>query len=131
MLHSVTGYTSTASGNIQSFNVLIFDDGGRIIATGGDELIAEHKDARQINGGDQFVLPGLIDSHGHVGMLGFLTAQLNLTATPSVEDAVKSIAEYAKANPGSGWIDGRGWNQVLWPVKEFPTASDIDARCRS
>lgn len=127
MLHSVTGYTSTASGDIQSFSVLVFDDSGRIIATGGDDLIAEHKDARQINGGDQFVLPGLIDSHGHVGMLGFLTAQLNLTATPSVEDAVKSIAEYAKANPGSGWIDGRGWNQVLWPVKEFPTAAHIDA----
>jgi predicted amidohydrolase YtcJ len=25
------------------------------------------------------------------------------------------------------WIQGRGWNQVLWPVNEFPSAADIDA----
>jgi predicted amidohydrolase YtcJ len=28
--------------------------------------------------------------------------------------------------PSLGWIQGRGWNQVLWPVKEFPSAADID-----
>ena len=127
VLHSVTGYTSTASGDIQNFSVLVFDDDGRIIATGDDVLAAEHEDARQIDGAGKFVLPGLTDAHAHVGMLGFMTAQLNLTGTPSIEDAVQSIAAYAKANPGSGWIDGRGWNQVLWPVKEFPTAAQIDA----
>ena len=127
VLHSVTGYTSTASGDIRNFSVLVFDDDGRIIATGDDVLAAEHADARQIDGAGKFVLPGLTDAHAHVGMLGFMTAQLNLTGTPSIEDAVQSIAAYAKANPGSGWIDGRGWNQVLWPVKEFPTAAQIDA----
>jgi predicted amidohydrolase YtcJ len=127
VLHSVTAYTSTASGDIRKFSVLVFDDDGRIVATGDDDLVAEYADARQIDGGNKFVLPGLTDAHAHVGMLGFMTAQLNLTGTPSVEDAVESIAAYSKANPGSGWIDGRGWNQVLWPVKEFPTAADIDA----
>lgn len=106
--------------------MLVFDDDGRIVATGDDDLIARHPDARKIDGTGKFVLPGLIDSHGHVGMQGFLAVQLDLTAIPSVEDAVRSIANYAKAHPGSGWIDGRGWNQVLWPVKEFPTAGDID-----
>ena len=127
VLHSVTGYTSTASGDIQQFSVLVFDEDGRIVATGNDDLVGEHGDARQIDGVGQFVLPGLIDAHAHVGMQGFLTVQLDMTATPSVEDAVQSIADYAKSHPGSGWIEGRGWNQVLWPVKEFPTASHIDA----
>ena len=127
VVHSVTGYTSTATGDIQKFSVLVFDDEGRIVATGNDDLAAEHADARQIDGSGKFVLPGLIDSHAHVSNQGFLTVQVNLTGTPSVADAVQSIADYAKANPGSGWIEGRGWNQVLWPVKEFPTAADIDA----
>ncbi len=127
VLHSVTGYTSTASGNIQQFSVLVFDDDGRIVATGNDDLAAEHSDARQIDGHGWFVLPGLIDSHAHVSNQGFLTVQLNLTGTPSVEDAVQSIADYARDNPGSAWIEGRGWNQVLWPVREFPTAAQIDA----
>ncbi len=127
VVHSVTGYTSTATGDIQKFSALVFDDEGRIVATGNDDLAAEHADARQINGSGKFVLPGLIDSHAHVSSQGFLTVQLNLAGTPSVEDAVQSIADYAKANPGSGWIEGRGWNQVLWPVREFPTAAHIDA----
>lgn len=127
LLHSVTGYTSGANGEILQFSALVFNDDGRIVATGSDELLAEHANASQIDGGGKYVLPGLIDAHAHVSNQGFLTVQLNLTGTPSVEDAVNSIAEYARANPGSGWIEGRGWNQVLWPVKEFPTAAHIDA----
>ena len=118
VVHSTTGYTSTATGDIQHFSVLVFDDEGRIVATGDDDLAAEHADAGQIDGSGKFVLPGLIDSHGHVSSQGLLAVQLNLTGSPSVDDAVKSIADYAKANPGTGWIEGRGWNQVLWPVKD-------------
>jgi predicted amidohydrolase YtcJ len=127
LLHSVSAYTSTASGEIRHFSVLVFDDDGRIVATGDDDLIESYQHARKIDGGGRYVLPGLIDSHSHVANQGFLTVQLNLSGTPSVGAAVQSIADYAKANPGSGWIEGRGWNQVLWPVKEFPTAAHIDS----
>ncbi len=123
----MTGYTSTATGDIRQFSVLIFDDDGRIVTTGDDDLAAKHADARQIDGNGRFLLPGLIDAHAHVSSQGFLTVQLNVAGTPSVSDAVEQIAAYAKENPGSGWIEGRGWNQVLWPVKEFPTAAHIDA----
>jgi predicted amidohydrolase YtcJ len=127
LLHSITGYTSDASAEITNFSVLVFDDEGRVIATGGDELRAAHTAAKFIDGGGQFVLPGLIDSHGHVSSQGFLNVEANLTGVTSLQDAVAVIVAYNKANPGSGWIEGRGWNQVLWPVKEFPSAADIDA----
>jgi predicted amidohydrolase YtcJ len=71
-------------------------------------------------------LPGLIDAHGHVQSLGSLAISLDLNGTPSVDDAVQQIADYAAANRYADWILGRGWNQVLWPVKEFPKSSDID-----
>ena len=127
LLHSLTGYTSTANGDIQQFSVLVFDDEGRIVATGTDDLITGHPDARQIDVRGRFVLPGLIDAHAHVSSQGLLNVQLNLAGTPSVKDSVERIAFYARTNPGSGWIEGRGWNQVLWPVSEFPTAAHIDA----
>ncbi|MFQ5982748.1 MAG: amidohydrolase family protein, partial [Woeseiaceae bacterium] len=101
LLHSVTGYTSTANGDIRQFSALVFDDDGRIVATGGDELIAEHADAHEIDGRGRYVLPGLVDSHAHVSSQGFLDVQLNLAGTPSVEDALEQIAAFAKANPGS------------------------------
>jgi predicted amidohydrolase YtcJ len=126
LLHSVTGYTST-DGGIVSFSAMVFDEDGKIVATGGEELVAKYPDAEAIDGNEQFVLPGLHDGHGHVSSQGFLNVELNVTGTESLNEAVKKIAAYDKANPGSGWIKGRGWNQVLWPVKEFPTAASIDA----
>jgi predicted amidohydrolase YtcJ len=126
VLHSVTGYTSTNDG-IVSFSTLVFDDAGRIVATGDDALLAEHDDAELIDGTELFVLPGLHDGHGHVSSQGFLNVELNVTGSESLEEAVARIEAYDKANPGSGWVKGRGWNQVLWPVQEFPTAAAIDA----
>ena len=125
-LHNVNGYTSGSDG-IRQFSVLVFDDAGKVVATGGDELLAGTAGGDRIDGGGATVLPGLIDAHAHVYGLGFLKTSLDITGVPSVDEAAKRIRDYAAENPHSRWILGRGWNQVLWPVKEFPTAAHIDA----
>lgn len=124
-IHNITGYTPTGDG-IRDFSVLVFGADGRIVATGDESLLDGIPEDRRIDGGGRFVLPGLTDAHAHLYSQGVLTASLNLMGTPSVEAAVEHIREYA-ASRRTGWILGRGWNQVLWPVKEFPTAADIDA----
>ncbi len=126
LLHSINGYTSSDAGIVE-FTALLFDESGKVIATGGDELRRMNPDAETIDGGGMTVLPGLQDGHGHVSSQGFLNVELNVTGTRSLEEAVARIAAYDKENPGSGWIKGRGWNQVLWTVNEFPTAAAIDS----
>jgi len=125
-IHNVTAYTSTATG-IQEFNVLVFADDGRILATGDESVLAEYPQALRIDGDGRTLLPGLTDAHAHVYGLGFLAASLNLAGTPELADAVRQIHEYSVANPRLKWIQGRGWNQVLWTAREFPRAADIDA----
>jgi predicted amidohydrolase YtcJ len=125
-IHNVSGYTSTASG-MHEFNVLLVDEGGKVIATGDESLLNEHPDAIRIDGNGLTLLPGLIDAHAHVYSLGFLQTSLDLAGTPSLDAATASIAAHAKANPDRRWLLGRGWNQVIWPNKVFPTAADIDA----
>lgn len=124
-IHNITGYTPTGDG-IRDFSVLVFGADGRIVATGDESLLDGIPEDRRIDGGGRFVLPGLTDAHAHLYSQGVLTASLNLMGVPSVETAVEHIREFA-ASRRTGWILGRGWNQVLWPVKEFPTAADIDA----
>ena len=126
VIHNVTAYTSTVTG-IQEFNVLVFSDAGKVLAAGDESLLTGFPQANRIDGNGRTVLPGLTDAHAHVYGLGFLAVSLDLAGTPDLDDAVRQIREYSQNNPHLRWIQGRGWNQVLWPVKEFPQAADIDA----
>ena len=125
VLGSINGYTPTAWG-LQQFSALVIGDDGRILAVGGEDLLADRDPADVIDGGGKTVLPGLIDAHAHVYGLGFAKSTLDLVGVQSVEAATKRIRDYAEHNPNAHWILGRGWNQVHWSVKEFPKASDID-----
>jgi hypothetical protein len=112
---------------MREFSVLVFDEAGKVVALGDDDLLEGSPAESRIDGGGLTVLPGLIDAHAHVLGLGQLRNNLNLNGTPSVTDATMRIGDYAKRFPHKRWILGRGWNQVLWPVREFPTAAQIDA----
>ncbi|MDJ0698292.1 MAG: amidohydrolase [Woeseiaceae bacterium] len=125
VLHNVRGYTPTDEG-LAEFTVLVIDEDGRVAATGGDALLESYENATIIDGMQLTVLPGLTDSHAHLFGLGDLTMTLNLTGVDSLETAIDRVADYAAARRSLPWIIGRGWNQVLWPVREFPTASDLD-----
>lgn len=123
---NVNGYTSSDDGIIQ-FSVMVVDDDGKIAAIGDEAVLKDFNQTTEVNLSGLTVLPGLTDGHAHVLDLGLLKSNLDLTGVNSVEAAVAAIAQYAKDKPHKRWITGRGWNQVLWPVKEFPTAADIDA----
>lgn len=111
---------------MHAFSVLIITDDGKIIAAGGQDLLQQYPTATRVDGNGYCLLPGLTDAHAHMSGLGYLAVSLDLAGTPSRDDAVSRIAAYAESHPHADWILGRGWNQVLWPVQEFPTAADID-----
>jgi predicted amidohydrolase YtcJ len=125
---NANGYTLDAKGDLVQFSALAFDDQGKILAVGSAaDVAAKAPGARQVDMGGKTVLPGLIDAHGHVFGLGQMLTQLDLSQTTSLPDALKAIGDYARANPGSGWLRGRGWNQENWKLGRFPTAADVDA----
>ena len=126
VLTGANGYTSSEDG-VRQFSTLVIDDEGKVVAVGDDELVNEVPAGNRIDVGGRTVLPGLTDAHAHVYGLGFALSNLDLTGVESVASAQARIGAFAKQNPNSRWIQGRGWNQVLWPIKEFPTARDIDA----
>jgi predicted amidohydrolase YtcJ len=125
---NANGYTLNAQGDLIQFAALAFDDQGKVLAVGTNaEVAAKAPGARQVDLKGRTVLPGLIDAHGHVFGLGQMLTQLDLSATTSLPDALKAIGDYARANPGQGWLRGRGWNQENWKLGRFPTAADVDA----
>jgi predicted amidohydrolase YtcJ len=124
-ISNVKGYTLDNSGELIRFSNIVFD-GGKVLAIGDDELSKRFATATQIDGQNKVLLPGLIDSHGHVMGLGETLLQVDLRESQSALDAAKMVQAYANTQQEQTWITGRGWNQVLWPGKAYPTASLLD-----
>ena len=126
LIHNANGIQVDASGNISRFAGLLINDDGKV-----ERLVRADEPqpgaTRRVDAGGKTLLPGLIDAHGHVMALGFGALQLDLTGSTSLADLQARLKAYAAANPGAGWIQGRGWNQELWPDRRFPTAADLDA----
>lgn len=126
LIENVTGIQIGADGKLHQFGSLLIGDDGKVKMV----TVSPHpRFARDhvIDGGGRTLLPGLIDAHGHVLGLGFTALQLDLVGTSSLSDLQERLRGYAAANPNARWIQGRGWNQELWPNKNFPTAADLDA----
>ena len=94
----------------------------RIIFVGTNEdvkgYIGNHTKVIKLNG--ELVLPGLIDSHGHLTGYGKSLEQIDLVGTKSYQEVLDLVKEKVRtAKPGE-WIRGRGWDQNDWDIKEFP-----------
>lgn len=125
VMYNVNGYT-LSNGELIEFEAVAVRD-GRVVQTGSSsDLQSEYEDFEQIDGGGQTMLPGLIDAHTHVMGLGYQQLDVNVQGIGSLDETLEKIREHADNNPELEWIQGRGWNQVLWEENEFPTAEDLD-----
>ncbi|HEY8568471.1 amidohydrolase, partial [Microbulbifer sp.] len=124
LVHNFSGYQATEQ-NLQQFNTLVFDQ-GKVLATGDYAALSQsYPDAKKIDAGGKMLLPGLIDAHGHVLGLGRLQQQLDLRDL-DFPQTLKAIEQFSQKLPAGEWLIGRGWNQVLWASKEFPTRQQLD-----
>jgi predicted amidohydrolase YtcJ len=123
---NVHGYT-LAGDRLQQFTGLVLD-AGKVVETGdGAALRKKFAAAKYIDGGGGTLLPGLIDAHGHVMSLGYKSARIDLDGTDSLKAAQARVQAFLKAHPGTGWVRGDGWNQVIWKLGRFPLATELDA----
>lgn len=126
LIDNANGVQVDAAGKVQRFTGILIGNDGKVVRAlrKGETRPAA---TVRIDAGGRTMLPGLIDAHGHVMGLGFGALQLDLTGTNSLADLQARLKAYAAANPGAGWIQGRGWNQELWADKRFPSAADLDS----
>ena len=72
------------------------------------------------------MLPGLIDSHVHLGELGLSLFSIELRGVRSISELQDKIRVAARDAKRGDWIIGRGWDQELLVEKRYPTRWDID-----
>jgi len=103
--------------------------GGRITATGGEELLAnagENTSLIDLKG--RRVIPGLNDSHIHVirGGLNF-NMELRWDGVPSLADALAMLKEQARRTPPPQWVRViGGWTEFQFAEKRMPSLEEIN-----
>jgi predicted amidohydrolase YtcJ len=132
LLINALGTTLDSAGQRQKFSALVIDENGRILQriAPTDPQPAPLPTDHVIDAAGRAVLPGLIDSHGHVEALGRHGEILDLSATKTLAAALAAIQAYAAVHPALPWIQGAGWNQVTWGLGRFPTAAELDTAVR-
>jgi predicted amidohydrolase YtcJ len=97
--------------------------GGRILFVGSDAeakaLAGPSSEVIDLHG--ETVLPGFTDAHAHLLGLGEMLQRVNLAGSASYDEVVARVKAWATDVKTGEWIQGRGWDQNRWPVKEFPT----------
>ena len=100
--------------------------------------IGSHKNAKHIQGkhidfGNQAVLPGFIDAHGHASYLAFATQVANIASPPvgkinTIKELQAKLKKYIKDSnlqPGE-WLMGLGYDDSLLEEQRHPTKDDLD-----
>ncbi|MBI3789283.1 MAG: amidohydrolase [Gemmatimonadetes bacterium] len=102
---------------------------GRITFVGTSAAALKLKGAstRVVDAKGQAVIPGIIDAHAHLSSLAQALRMVDLTGTKTLDELLQRVAARAKAEPGTGWLGGHGWDQNAWPGKQFPTKAALDA----
>lgn len=109
--------------------------GADIIAVGSraDILALQGTSTRVIELGDDALVPGFIDAHGHTSFVGRLIDYVNLSSPPvgavvTMDDLVTLIVEHMESTqPGTGeWVVGYGYDDSLIAENRHPTRDDLD-----
>ncbi len=98
---------------------------GIIVAVGSQEDISEKYDAEKvINLEGATMYPGFNDAHGHTYMLGESLKRVDLRGATSFEEILGRLKKrYDEEKPA--FLSGEGWDQNLWPVKQFPDNKEL------
>ena len=67
------------------------------------------------------VVPGLIDAHAHLYELGLSLETVNLVGSASYDEVIARTTARLRSLPAGEWLQGWGWDQNRWAVKEFPS----------
>jgi predicted amidohydrolase YtcJ len=110
--------------------------GDRIIWVGEPAAMTawQGKDTQVIDYGDQAILPGFIDAHGHVSFSALATNLANVASPPvgpvtTISDLQTTLREYLTQRdiPQGEWIVGMGYDDSLITEGRHPDRDDLDA----
>jgi len=101
---------------------------GRFVTVGGGGNRRLSPCTREINLRGRTVVPGLIDNHNHIVLLGIRPGHdTRLESASSIADMQAAIKARTKTVPAGGFLTAMGgWNPAQLAEKRLPTLAELD-----
>lgn len=100
---------------------------GKILSIGtSEEIASSYPEADVVDLERKTVMPGIIESHGHLLSLGQSFLELNVEGIETPEKVVFKVKERVRETPAGEWILGWGWDEGAW-AKNYPTNDELSA----
>ena len=129
LVHNARIYTGDPGFTLIESGAMAMSEDGEIVALGDSEpMLRMFSEAEQVDLKGKTVLPGLIDSHGHLSGLALSFTRANLVGTKSKIEVMSRLNDFAADLSEGEWLLGRGWDQNDWVEQEFPSRQDLDAQ---
>lgn len=122
----MNGNLFTANESVAHASAVAIRDGKFVfVGNNSDVLSFAGPDTRKHDLAGATVIPGLVDSHTHPGLIARTTDSLVLPAYASKAEVLSSVAQYAAANPDADFIVGGYWQTSLFD-EHGPHKSTLD-----
>jgi len=105
---------------------------GRVVAVGSRFEVGHRVgvETEVVDCEGRVVLPGFVDAHTHLPMVGRRLVEADLGAAESPAEAVERLADRAAETSGESdreWILGFGYDESEWSDERYLTRDDLDA----
>lgn len=126
-LRLTNGRIVTMDGRNSTVTEVTIQD-GRFVSVGGGGNRRLSPCTREINLRGRTVVPGLIDNHNHIVLLGIRPGyHTPLESAASIADVQTVIKARAKGVPAGAFITSMGgWNPAQFAEKRLPTLAELD-----
>lgn len=97
---------------------------GVVVETGKKALLQKYKARKTLSYPEAYIYPGFMDAHSHLVGAAKWSLYLDLTGVIDAETMAGSVKKGGADQ--QGWIQGRGWDQTLWPGQQMPDRKELD-----
>jgi len=118
----------TMAGDSPEYVEAIVVEGGRITFAGTKAAALQRlaKDAAMVDLHGHTLLPGFIDTHGHMVYFGKNLMDQSLAGVQNIPELISRMKQYVERVPGDGWIVGMGYAPLKMKEQRHPTAAELD-----
>lgn len=116
----------TVNTNFDIIEAFVIKDGIILEIGNSSELEAKYDPVETFDAKGRTILPGLIDAHAHLFNLGLSYQNVDLVGTTSFDEVIERVMAFQEEK-NSNFIEGRGWDQNDWEIKEYPTKEKLDS----